>query len=73
MSDEVSLSISPRAEADIEEISEYTTERWGEDQALRYAAEIFEELSRLTRFPLSAGRLTAPHCPRARLLPEVTY
>jgi toxin ParE1/3/4 len=37
--------LSPRAQADLDEIWEYTAERWDEDQANRYILDIRDAIS----------------------------
>jgi len=45
------LRLSPAAQSDISDIWEFTVERWGEDQAIRYTSRI-----RDTLLDLVAGR-----------------
>ena len=47
--------LSPRAQADIEEIWQYTTERWGHDQAERYIHALKQAIETIAREP-SRGR-----------------
>jgi toxin ParE1/3/4 len=52
--------LSPRAEADLGEIWDYTQGRWGLDQAERYLRQIqaaFELLARNSRLGRSAGAI----------------
>lgn len=49
------LSFTPRAEADIDEIWEYSSENWGLEQAVRYTREI-----RDTCHALASGRKRGP-------------
>jgi toxin ParE1/3/4 len=43
--------LSPRAQADLDEIWNYTTERWDEDQADRYIFDIREAIETIARDP----------------------
>jgi toxin ParE1/3/4 len=47
--------LSPRAQADVDEIWNYTAERWGDDQAERYARAIMQAIETIARDP-SKGR-----------------
>lgn len=47
--------LSPRAEADLEEIWHYTTERWSIEQAESYTNDIFDTFERLSD-GLTVGR-----------------
>jgi toxin ParE1/3/4 len=44
-------ALSPRAKADIEDIWDYTEERWGEDQAKRYIRELEKAIETVARDP----------------------
>jgi plasmid stabilization system protein ParE len=70
MPDALELSISDLAANDLEEISRFSTEQWGEDQALRYVEKLYEVLHRLTRFPLSGHTLEGPKLPTRASLVE---
>jgi toxin ParE1/3/4 len=43
--------LSPRAQADLEEIWNFTAERWGEDQAARYVLDIRAAIEAVVRDP----------------------
>jgi len=45
------LSFSPRAEREIQSISNYTLERFGEDQVRRYINGLFTEIDRRAQDP----------------------
>jgi len=50
--------LSPRAEADLEEIWLYTAERWSVEQAESYTNDIFDTFERLAE-QLMVGRLVS--------------
>jgi toxin ParE1/3/4 len=52
-------ALSPEAVADLEEIRQYTAERYGEDQARRYMSGLWEAFEQLATYP-SSGRAVAP-------------
>jgi toxin ParE1/3/4 len=54
--------LSPRAEADLEEIWDYTAERWGLDQAETYARQLWADITTVAARPL-IGR----PCPDVRV------
>ncbi len=62
-----SLSFSPLADADLVEITAYTTDRWGEDQTLRYMSSMLKDAERLIAFPLLGGLLVGPKQPTRAL------
>jgi toxin ParE1/3/4 len=43
--------LSPRAQADIEEIWDYTAETWDDDQAERYIRQILDAIERIAADP----------------------
>ena len=43
--------LSPRAQADIDDIWDYTADRWNEDQAQRYIADIRRAIETVARDP----------------------
>jgi toxin ParE1/3/4 len=51
-------ALSPEATADLEEIRQYTAERFGEDQARRYLLGLREALQQLVSLP-NSGREVA--------------
>lgn len=52
-------TLSPEAVADLEEIRQYTAERYGEDQARRYLRELRQAFEQLAFYP-GSGKLIAP-------------
>lgn len=53
------VAVSPEASADLEEIRQYTAERFGEDQARQYIGDLREALHQLALHPRS-GREVFP-------------
>lgn len=51
--------LSPEAAADLEEIRQYTSEQFGEDQARRYLSGLREAFEQLASYP-SSGREIVP-------------
>ena len=48
---------SPEAAADLEEIRQYTAERFGEDQARRYMSGLRQAFEQLASYPNSGGEV----------------
>ena len=46
----IEVWLRPEAEADIEDIADYTIERWGPEQARTYLAAIRADIASLTKF-----------------------
>ncbi|MDD3799528.1 MAG: type II toxin-antitoxin system RelE/ParE family toxin [Novosphingobium sp.] len=46
------VTLRPQAGADIENIADYTIERWGCEQAQSYAAALRRDIESLANFPL---------------------
>jgi len=44
-------TLTPRAQADVAEIWDYTAKRWGEDQAAFYLRRMFDTIERLAGKP----------------------
>lgn len=53
------FTLSPEAIADLEEIRQYTAERFGEDQARRYISGLRQAFEQLASYP-SSSREIAP-------------
>ena len=49
--------LSPRAQADIDDIWDYTAERWNEDQAQHYIEDIRRAVETIARDPRRGGRV----------------
>jgi toxin ParE1/3/4 len=45
----VKLAVSRRADADIQQIADYTLAKWGEEQARRYVGGLWREMEALAR------------------------
>ena len=52
-------SLSPEAIADLEEIRQYTADRFGEDQARRYLSGLWHAFEQLVSYP-GSGQVIAP-------------
>jgi toxin ParE1/3/4 len=50
------IVVSPKAEADIVDIAEYTLENWGERQMVRYVEGLHERFIRLAAEPQTGRR-----------------
>ncbi|MBW8785322.1 MAG: type II toxin-antitoxin system RelE/ParE family toxin [Novosphingobium sp.] len=46
----IDVLLRPEAEADIDEIADFTIERWGRQQARTYVAALRADIARLTEF-----------------------
>ena len=46
--------VSPRAQADLDEIWDYSAQRWGEDRAERYIRELWEGIKNVAADPRRA-------------------
>jgi toxin ParE1/3/4 len=53
------LTLSPEAAADLEEIRQYTAERFGEDQARRYLSGFREAFEQLASYPDSGREIAS--------------
>ena len=49
--------LSPRAQADIDDIWDYTAERWNEDQAQHYIEDIRRAVETIARDPRRGSRV----------------
>jgi toxin ParE1/3/4 len=47
----IEVLLRPEAEADIDEIADYTIERWGREQTRAYVAALRADIASLSEFP----------------------
>ena len=62
----LSVELLESAERDLDRIWEYTVERWGQDQALRYVRAMNDAMTRLSVFP-EIARLYEEFSPPVRI------
>lgn len=67
MTSSIRLVITPGAERDVENIAQYTLERWGSRQVATYRSVLYAAFRRIQTFP-EPGRVVSPDDPDLREL-----
>jgi toxin ParE1/3/4 len=67
MTSSIRLVITPGAERDVENIAQYTLERWGSRQVATYRSLLYAAFHRIQAFP-DLGRAVSPDDPNLREL-----